>query len=61
MKINQLDIIFEDSNILVVNKKSGICVIAKDDQSEENTLLWQIKNYIKQEVFPVISLDVSAS
>ncbi|MDD2523243.1 MAG: RluA family pseudouridine synthase [Endomicrobiaceae bacterium] len=61
MKINQLDIIFEDSNILVVNKKSGICVIAKDDQPEENTLLWQIKNYIKQEVFPVISLDVSAS
>lgn len=61
MKKNQLDIIFEDSNILVINKNAGIFVIAKEDQPEENTLLWQIKNYIKQEVFPVSSLDVGAS
>jgi 23S rRNA pseudouridine955/2504/2580 synthase/23S rRNA pseudouridine1911/1915/1917 synthase len=61
MKTNQFYIIFEDRNILVINKSSGIFVIPNDAQPEENTLLGQIRKSVKKEVFPLITLDAGAS
>lgn len=40
-----IDIIYEDENILLVNKKTGVCVHADDDGSE-NTLIDRIKGYL---------------
>lgn len=61
MKQNNLDIIFEDENVLVLKKISGITVIPKEDQPVGNTILFQVNDYIKQESFPVLSLDFDAS
>ena len=40
-----IDIIYEDENIMLVNKKAGVCVHADDDGSE-NTLIDRIKGYL---------------
>lgn len=40
-----IDIIYEDENILLINKKAGVCVHADDDGSE-NTLIDRIKGYL---------------
>lgn len=40
-----IDIVYEDNNILIVNKKSGIVVHA-DDKGTELTLIEQIKSYL---------------
>ena len=40
-----IDIIYEDGNILLVNKREGVCVHADDDGSE-NTLIDRIKGYL---------------
>lgn len=46
MKITpKLDIVYEDENILLVNKKQGICVHADNDGSED-TLIDHIKAYL---------------
>ncbi|MDD6214718.1 MAG: RluA family pseudouridine synthase [Firmicutes bacterium] len=41
----QLDIIYEDKNILLVNKKQGMCVHA-DNEGDCNTLIEHIKAYL---------------
>lgn len=40
-----IDIIYEDENIILVNKKAGVCVHA-DDDGNENTLIDRIKGYL---------------
>lgn len=40
-----LDIIYEDSNIMLINKKTGMLVHA-DDDGETNTLIEHIKSYL---------------
>ena len=40
-----LDIVYEDENILIINKKSGTVVHA-DDRGSENTLIDQVQSYL---------------
>ncbi len=51
--IPKLDIVYEDENILLVNKKQGMCVHA-DENGNTDTLIEQIKSYLwrKGEYFP---------
>lgn len=43
----KLDIIYEDENILLVNKESGV-VVHEDDQGEADTLINRIKHYLME-------------
>ncbi len=62
MNKKQIEIIFEDKNILIINKISGISVVAENGQQQQDTLLEQVKNYLKQdEIFPVTSIAAGAS
>lgn len=63
MRKNRLDIIFEDKNILVVNKPSNLLTIATDNE-KENTLFHQVYGYVKkknQSVYIVHRLDRDTS
>lgn len=42
---NSLDIIYEDNNILIINKKSGT-VVHSDDHGTKNTLIKEIQSYL---------------
>ena len=42
---NNLHIVYEDENILLINKKSGT-VVHSDDRGSENTLIEQIQSYL---------------
>lgn len=42
---SKLDIVYEDENILIINKESGIVVHA-DDRGTENTLVAQLQSYL---------------
>lgn len=65
MKINNfnLEIIYEDNNIIVVNKPSGILTISNKNE-KENTLYRQVSNYLKkkkEKVFVIHRLDFDTS
>ena len=60
MQNKKLNIIFENNDIIVINKESGIYVI--DNEKTKNiTILDILKEKLKQEVFPINSLDYEAS
>ena len=44
---NEIDIIYEDENILVINKDAGILVHEGEENKKENTLNNDILNYLK--------------
>ncbi len=50
-----LNIVFEDDNILVINKPSGIEVV--DDDSSQNTLTSILQKQISPSIFPCHRLD----
>ena len=61
--MKKLNIAFEDKNILVVNKPSGILTIATDKEKEK-TLYHEVYNYLhkkNQKVFVVHRLDKDTS
>ena len=65
MKINNfnLEIIYEDNNIIVVNKPSGILTISNKNE-KENTLYRQVSDYLKkkkEKVFVIHRLDFDTS
>lgn len=65
MKINNfnLKIIYEDNNIIVVNKPSGILTISNKNE-KENTLYRQVSDYLKkkkEKVFVIHRLDFDTS
>ena len=60
MQNNKLNILFEDENIIVVNKDPEIFVL-QDKETKTNTLLNILKENLKQELFPITSLDYEAS
>lgn len=63
-KINsELDIIYEDDNIIVVNKPSKLLTISNKDE-KDNTLYRMVSNYLKKEkkkVFVIHRLDYDTS
>ena len=63
MKKNKLDILFEDKNLLIVNKPSGLLTIATDKQ-KDYTLYSFVYDYLRkknQRVFIVHRLDKDTS
>lgn len=56
---NNFEIIFEDDNILILNKLALINTIS-DEDSKENSLFSEIKK-INKNIIPVFSLDKSAT
>lgn len=42
---HRLDVVYEDENILIINKKSGT-VVHTDDRGTENTLIREIQSYL---------------
>ena len=64
-KKDKLDILYEDKNLIVVNKKSGILTISTDKEYE-NTLYSEVSNYEKKKdkknkIFIVHRLDKDTS
>ena len=63
-KINsELDIIYEDDNIIVVNKPSKLLTISNKNE-KDNTLYRMVSNYLKKEkkkVFVIHRLDYDTS
>ena len=58
-KTVNLDVVFEDDNIIVVNKPSGIEVV--DENSSSETLTTILKQQIQSPVFPCHRLDRNTS
>lgn len=59
-EIKSLDIIFEDSDILAINKPAGM-VSHPGNNNSENTLLNYLYGYLKKEAFLVHRLDKDTS
>ena len=64
-KINDIDIIYEDNNIIVVNKPSGLLSISTEKETEK-TLYKYISDYVKksnknEKIFVVHRLDKDTS
>ena len=47
MKTKKLDIIYEDKNIIVVNKPSGLLTVSTTNEKEK-TLFHQVSSYVKK-------------
>lgn len=60
MQNKKINILFEDDNVIVVNKEPGVFVF-QDKETKTNTLLNILKDSLKQEIFPITSLDYEAS
>lgn len=60
MQNNKINILFEDENIIIVNKDPEIFVF-QDKETKIKTLLNILKENLKQELFPITSLDYEAS
>ena len=60
MQNNKINILFEDENIIIVNKDPEIFVF-QDKETKTNTLLNILKENLKQDLFPITSLDYEAS
>jgi RluA family pseudouridine synthase len=60
MKQN-IEIIYEDENIIVVNKASGIYTIAQCGLNEKQTVLGILSKQTAQKILAIHNLDVSAS
>ena len=65
MKEKKLDIIYEDKNILVINKPSGMLTISTDKE-KERTLFHKVSFYIKKsnpkaKIFIINRLDKDTS
>ena len=64
-KKDKLDILYEDKNLIVINKKSGVLTISTDKESK-NTLYNEVSNYEKKKdkknkIFIVHRLDKDTS
>lgn len=62
MKNNNIEIVFENNDILILNKPSGIAVVArKEDIKESVTLTAEVKKSFNKNMIPVTSLDIDAT
>ena len=60
MQNKKFNIIFEDDNIIVINKESEIFVL-NTEETKGKTITDILKENLKQDIFPVTSLDYEAS
>ncbi|MDR1522502.1 MAG: RluA family pseudouridine synthase [Endomicrobium sp.] len=57
----EIEIIYENEDIIVVNKTSGIYAIAQCSVNEAKTVLGILSKQIAQKILPIHSLDVDVS
>jgi len=60
-KIKQVDIIYQDRDIVVVNKPSGVLVIPDRYTCVNNTLAGILKEQLKQKIWVIHRIDYGAS
>ena len=58
--LKKIDIIYQDDDVLIVNKPSGI-VVHKDNEHKDNNLSSLLQKQIKKKVYPVLRLDKNVS
>ena len=61
MQNKKFEIIFEDDNVIVINKESEIFVLNNEENKGTKTITDILQEKLKQEVFPITSLDYEAS
>jgi 23S rRNA-/tRNA-specific pseudouridylate synthase len=62
MKNNNIEIVFENNDILILNKPSGIAVVSgKDAPKESVSLTAEVKKSFNKNMIPVTSLDIDAT
>jgi 23S rRNA pseudouridine955/2504/2580 synthase/23S rRNA pseudouridine1911/1915/1917 synthase len=57
----QIEIIYQDENVLVVNKSSGMLVIPDRNVHENKTLVGMLKNQLKQKLLVIHIIDRDTS
>lgn len=60
MQNKQINIIFENNDVIVINKEPEVFVL-NNEEIKKKTITDMLKDYLKQDVFPVTSLDYEAS
>ena len=65
MKKDKLDIIYEDKDLIAINKKSGLLTISTKNEKEK-TLYHQVSDYVKKQhksnkIFIIHRLDKDTS
>lgn len=62
MKKNNIEVIFENQDIIVLDKESGISVLpSKDCAAGSEPLIETVKKTLKKEIIPLTSLDADAT
>ncbi len=62
MKKDNIEVIFENQDIIVLDKESGIPVLpSKDCPAEAEPLIETVKKTLKKEIIPLTSLDIDAT
>ena len=60
MQSKELNILFENNNLIVINKEPNIFVL-NNEEIKNNTMVDILQKNLKQELFPINSLDYEAS
>lgn len=63
MKNNEINVIFENNDVLILDKPSGVMVLpgAGEDSKEKNSLLGELKSGVNKKIIPITSLDMDAT
>ena len=60
MQSEKLNVLFENNDVIVIDKESDIFVL-NNDETQSNTIFDILQRALKQELFPVNSLDYEAT
>lgn len=58
--LKNIDIVYQDENVVIVNKPSGI-VVHRDNEHKDNNLSSILEKQLKRKVYPVLRLDKNVS
>ncbi|MDD3065570.1 MAG: RNA pseudouridine synthase [Endomicrobiaceae bacterium] len=63
MKNDDMKVIFENNDVLILDKPSGVMVLpgAGEDSKEKISLLGELKNGVNKKIIPITSLDSDAT
>jgi len=62
MKNNNVEIIFENNDVLILNKPSGIPVLFDKEVTKESiALIGEVKKNLNKNIIPITSLDIDAT
>lgn len=57
MKKEQIEIIYQDDNVVIINKPAGILVIPDQHTPEEKTIVGMLKKQLKQKIWVIHRID----